>query len=468
MLFLALLAVAAPAAFADPSATVSIPQGTGVPGCEQTGECFMPADASVDAGGSVTWTNDDSVYHTIRAGDLKYPKITGFDYPNGFRSELLAPGDTFEAANLQAGDYPYFCSLHPWATGMLSVTVANDGTAREPGDKRGGFDQTRYDELAREVEDLRDQVQALRDVVAGQAKLIQQMLEALYPEELMMDDNQPGLELTKLPEHLPDEDVTVDLSVSPLKPSYTLGDVIAITAEIPPVPSEHMRYGLGGSRLDMDERVSLQMYLESRSVLGSTCYIERHVNCSSGGDYTASLIGKSASVGADGSILFEGKIAITPDFQAGTYKILVSHDIKNANLGVAESGSIMVRNPTQGDPRPVSPSPPVTPAKVNEIIMPQGTGVPGCEQTGECFIPSEVSVAAGSSVTWVNDDSVLHTVWAGDIRNDAKMVGHDYPNGFQSRLINPGDAYTAEDLKAGTYPFYCSVHPWMTGTLQVR
>ena len=99
--------------------------------------------------------------------------------------------------------------------------------------------------------------------------------------------------------------------------------------------------------------------------------------------------------------------------------------------------------------------------------MPEGTGVPGCEQTNECFVPADTSVDVGGSVTWTNDDSVLHTVWAGNIKEDAKMVGYDYPNGFQSGLVNPGDAYTVEDLMEGTYPYYCSVHPWMTGMLFV-
>ena len=101
------------------------------------------------------------------------------------------------------------------------------------------------------------------------------------------------------------------------------------------------------------------------------------------------------------------------------------------------------------------------------IDMPQGSGVPGCEETNECFVPAAVSVDVGGSVTWTNSDSVLHTVWSGDLRKDVTAVGYDYPNGFQSGLINPGDEFVVEDLKEGTYPYYCSVHPWRQGTLFV-
>ena len=101
------------------------------------------------------------------------------------------------------------------------------------------------------------------------------------------------------------------------------------------------------------------------------------------------------------------------------------------------------------------------------ISMPQGSGLPGCEETNECFVPAEVSVDVGGSVTWTNDDSLLHFVTAGNLKEDADMVGYDYPNGFESPLMNPGESYTVEDLKEGTYPYFCTVHPWMVGTLYV-
>ena len=103
------------------------------------------------------------------------------------------------------------------------------------------------------------------------------------------------------------------------------------------------------------------------------------------------------------------------------------------------------------------------------IDMPMGTGVPGCEETNACFVPAKASVDVGGAATWTNSDSVLHTVWAGDLNADATVVGYDYAdgNGFQSGLVNPGDAFTVEDLKEGDYPYYCSVHPWMQGMLSV-
>lgn len=101
------------------------------------------------------------------------------------------------------------------------------------------------------------------------------------------------------------------------------------------------------------------------------------------------------------------------------------------------------------------------------ISIPAGTGVPGCEDNNMCFVPADVQVDVGGSVTWTNNDSVLHTVWAGDLQADLNAVGYDYPNGFQSGLINPGDSFTVSGLKEGYYPYYGSVHPWMTGSITV-
>ena len=110
------------------------------------------------------------------------------------------------------------------------------------------------------------------------------------------------------------------------------------------------------------------------------------------------------------------------------------------------------------------------------IDMPMGTGVPGCEEHNVCFVPADTQVDVGGSATWTNSDSVLHTVWAGNLEEDATVVGYDYnppgqdynpPSGFQSGLVNPGDAFTVKDLKEGDYAYYCSVHPWMKGMLRV-
>ena len=113
-------------AFADhATASVSVPQGTSVPGCEATNECYIPYEVTVDVGGVVTWSNDDSAAHTVTAGSAA-------DGPSGvFDSSLFMAGTTFEHEFEETGEFPYFCMVHPWMEGIVTVQ-ADEGP--EPGD----------------------------------------------------------------------------------------------------------------------------------------------------------------------------------------------------------------------------------------------------------------------------------------------------------------------------------------------
>jgi predicted secreted protein with PEFG-CTERM motif len=106
-------------AFADHvSVSVSTPQGTSVPGCEETDECFLPYEVTVDVGGEVTWSNDDTAAHTVTAGSAE-------DGPSGeFDSSLFMAGTTFSHTFESAGEFPYFCMVHPWMAGIVSVEEA--------------------------------------------------------------------------------------------------------------------------------------------------------------------------------------------------------------------------------------------------------------------------------------------------------------------------------------------------------
>ena len=102
--------------FADHmTASVSTPQGTSVPGCEETNECFVPYEVTVDVGGVVTWLNDDSAAHTVTSGSAG-------DGPSGtFDSSMFMAGTTYSHTFDREGTYPYFCMLHPWMEGYVVV-----------------------------------------------------------------------------------------------------------------------------------------------------------------------------------------------------------------------------------------------------------------------------------------------------------------------------------------------------------
>ena len=76
---------------------------------------FEPAEISVKTGTTVVWTNADSVSHTVTSGDPSAGPSGAFD------SDLIKPGNTFNHRFDSVGTTPYFCSVHPWMTGKVTV-----------------------------------------------------------------------------------------------------------------------------------------------------------------------------------------------------------------------------------------------------------------------------------------------------------------------------------------------------------
>ena len=70
------------------------------------------------------------------------------------------------------------------------------------------------------------------------------------------------------------------------------------------------------------------------------------------------------------------------------------------------------------------------------------------------FSPANVSVPAGTTVTWVNEGNVPHTVTSDDGQ-------------FDSGVLMPGDSYTVMFKGQGTITYHCAIHPSMTGSVTV-
>ena len=69
---------------------------------------FSPASIIVKVGDTVTWTNHDDIPHAVVSAGK-------------FRSKALDTDNSFSFTFTAAGDYPYFCSLHPHMTGTVKV-----------------------------------------------------------------------------------------------------------------------------------------------------------------------------------------------------------------------------------------------------------------------------------------------------------------------------------------------------------
>jgi plastocyanin len=85
---------------------------------EMGDQAYDPNPVKIKLGDSVTWTNDDSQIHTVTSG-------TGSDDPNlgkDFDSSMLSQNQTFSHKFTTAGEFPYFCQLHPTMVGKVVVS----------------------------------------------------------------------------------------------------------------------------------------------------------------------------------------------------------------------------------------------------------------------------------------------------------------------------------------------------------
>ena len=89
-----------------------------------------------------------------------------------------------------------------------------------------------------------------------------------------------------------------------------------------------------------------------------------------------------------------------------------------------------------------------------------GSGAPGCETT-ECYTPSTATIAAGGTVTFTNTDTAPHTSTSGSAANGPDGV-------FDTSLIMMNASFDVTLADAGTYTYFCMVHPWMEGTIIVE
>lgn len=71
------------------------------------------------------------------------------------------------------------------------------------------------------------------------------------------------------------------------------------------------------------------------------------------------------------------------------------------------------------------------------------------------FAPVELRVKAGATITWTNRDDIPHTVVSPD-----KV--------FKSKVLDTGEKFSTTFPAPGTFPYFCSIHPKMTGRVVVE
>ena len=126
-------------------------------------------------------------------------------------------------------------------------------------------------------------------------------------------------------------------------------------------------------------------------------------------------------------------------------------------LDLTETEPMMVEEESHMEDTHDEPAGPMT----HTVDIPAGTSVPGCEETNACYLPADIIINAGDTVEWVNVDTAAHTVTGGSPA--------DGPSGvFDSSLVMGSASYSFTFEDAGSYDYFCMVHPWMVGSVTVN
>ncbi|MFB7668676.1 plastocyanin/azurin family copper-binding protein [Kitasatospora sp. NPDC056138] len=110
------------------------------------------------------------------------------------------------------------------------------------------------------------------------------------------------------------------------------------------------------------------------------------------------------------------------------------------------SGTVIASPPATAPSTPYTSGQPSAPAAANAVTI-----------KNFAFSPATVTVKAGTTVTWTNTDPDAHTV--------TSKQGSGGP--LQSAALATGNTYSYTFTAPGTYPYYCTIHPFMTATVEV-
>jgi nitrite reductase (NO-forming) len=94
----------------------------------------------------------------------------------------------------------------------------------------------------------------------------------------------------------------------------------------------------------------------------------------------------------------------------------------------------------------------------DSVTISPGSSVPS---NGKFFVPETMTVSKGTTVTWTNKDTTLHTVTSGSAESGNSGTE------FDSSYLAAGKTFQHQFNTAGTFDYYCTLHPYMKGKVVV-
>jgi plastocyanin len=110
------------------------------------------------------------------------------------------------------------------------------------------------------------------------------------------------------------------------------------------------------------------------------------------------------------------------------------------------------------------------------VAIPKGSANPEVDITKlgpkQWYLPRSLAIGVNDTVTWINQDTEAHTITSGiggGIESLVDVNKKGSPTGdFNSGLFKPGQSWTHTFTKLGVYNYFCTIHPWMVGVINVK
>jgi plastocyanin len=127
--------------------------------------------------------------------------------------------------------------------------------------------------------------------------------------------------------------------------------------------------------------------------------------------------------------------------------------MKHIQLASLLAGVVALAGCGGGSSSPMSTTPTPTPGGTSPttVAIPLGASV----QTTAAYVPDSITVSVGTIVKWTNNDNVAHDVTSKN-------------NVFFSGNMGPGATFSQTFQSTGSFPYYCTIHPGMVGTVTVQ
>ncbi len=378
---------------------------------------FVLEDLTVPVGTTVIWENLDSAPHTTTSGNSPGPSGV-------WDSPLLRQDGVFRFTFDQSGSFPYFCTVHPSMIATVTVTESGATALAAP----------------------------------SSTAMPVPVPAATTPPATQTPTAMPAPTATPAPDPTATPGPQPAASSPTVMPAATPAPAAPTATQVPPTatPAAAPTSTPGPMGQTMNSDI-INFTLEDLNIHTGTTVVWHNLDTA---PHTSTSGDSPAPSGVWDSGIFNqgGSFSLTFE-ETGSFPYFCTvHPFMVGTVTVTEDEQ------ATATPAPMAPTPiPPTPAPIPPTPAPTATPAPvaqSIESSIKNFALENLDVTVGTTITWENFDSAPHTSTAG--------VSPDASGGWDSGILNIGQSFQFTFNEPGRFAYFCTVHPFMTGTVFVE